>query len=95
MAHRVNAVLRRNRGLPSDLTAAERSTIDAVRPFTMTSVERILALTQAVQYLVRRQIAGPVVECGVWRGGSMMAVARTLSKPESSATSISLTPSRG
>jgi O-methyltransferase len=49
-----------------------------VHPFTMTSPERIFALRQSVQYLVERGIQGDIVECGVWKGGSMMAVARTL-----------------
>jgi O-methyltransferase len=44
----------------------------------MTSQERIHALCSAVRYIEQAQIEGAVVECGVWRGGSMMAVARTL-----------------
>jgi hypothetical protein len=44
----------------------------------MTSVERIFALCKAVEYIVANGIPGDIVECGVWRGGSMMAVARTL-----------------
>ncbi len=44
----------------------------------MTSPERILALCEATRYLIRNQIEGDLVECGVWRGGSMAAVARTL-----------------
>jgi O-methyltransferase len=53
-------------------------TIRSVRPFTLTSPERIASLCEASRYIVRAQIPGDVVECGVWRGGSMMAVARTL-----------------
>jgi O-methyltransferase len=53
-------------------------TIRAVAPFTLTSPERIAALCDATRYVVQAQIPGDVVECGVWRGGSMMAVARTL-----------------
>jgi O-methyltransferase len=49
-----------------------------VRPFTMTSIERISALCQAIRYVARGQIPGDIVECGVWRGGSMMAAAMTL-----------------
>ena len=64
--------------LPPDLTATERETIAAVAPFSMTSPERVVALTQAVEYIQRREIPGDIVECGVWRGGSMMATARTL-----------------
>lgn len=44
----------------------------------MTSVERQVALIDAVRYLVHRGIAGSFVECGVWRGGSTMAMLLTL-----------------
>ncbi|HVX09468.1 TylF/MycF/NovP-related O-methyltransferase [Humibacter sp.] len=44
----------------------------------MTSVDKLHALITATRYVVRYQIPGDVVECGVWRGGSMHAVARTL-----------------
>ena len=64
--------------LPPDLDEATAATIRAVRPFTMTSDLRIAALCDAVRHVVRNGIAGDVVECGVWRGGSMMAAARTL-----------------
>jgi len=49
-----------------------------VKPHTMTGIARVHALRRAVEYVARCDIPGDVVECGVWRGGSMMAVARTL-----------------
>jgi O-methyltransferase len=52
--------------------------IKSVRPFTMTSAERISALCHAVRYISRHNIPGDIVECGVWRGGSMMAAALSL-----------------
>jgi O-methyltransferase len=66
------------RRLPPDLDPVVAATCRAVEPFTMTSPERVAALVEAVRYVCRHGIAGDVVECGVWRGGSMMAVARTL-----------------
>lgn len=69
---------RRGPRLPGDLDARTAAACAAVSPFTMTSPERIAALVEAVRYVSRHAIAGDVVECGVWRGGSMMAVARTL-----------------
>lgn len=63
---------------PPDFTAEELATWNAVRPHTMTSPERVVSLTRAVEHVVQHSILGDVVECGVWRGGSMMAVARTL-----------------
>ena len=49
-----------------------------VRPYTMTSPERIFSLCEAVKYVQDKNIEGDIVECGVWKGGSMMAVAETL-----------------
>jgi hypothetical protein len=63
---------------PPDFGPEDIETCTAVAQFTMTSPERIYALCEAVRYLVRTGITGGIVECGVWRGGSMMAVARTL-----------------
>jgi hypothetical protein len=44
----------------------------------MTSIERIDALREAIEYIHANSIAGDFVECGVWRGGSVMAMALTL-----------------
>ena len=48
------------------------------RQYTMTSWQRLYSLHSAVRYLVNANIPGNFVECGVWRGGSMMMVALTL-----------------
>jgi hypothetical protein len=64
--------------LPADYDDEARETIRAVRPYTMTSPERLNALVLAVRYVTRHRIPGAIVECGVWRGGSMQAAARTL-----------------
>jgi hypothetical protein len=69
---------RRPPAVPPDVDPRTRTVIDRVRPFTMTSPERILALREAVGHVCRHGIAGDIVECGVWRGGSMMAAALTL-----------------
>lgn len=61
-----------------DMSEADRRIMLAAKPFTMTSVERMAALIQAVTYVTQNGIAGDIAECGVWRGGSMMAVALTL-----------------
>jgi O-methyltransferase len=50
------------------------------KPFTMTSVERMHSLHSAVEYVLANSIPGDFVECGVWRGGSSMMMAKTLLK---------------
>lgn len=62
----------------ADLTPADRAIVQRVSPYTMTSLERRASLLGAVDHLVRHRIAGDIVECGVWRGGSMMAIALAL-----------------
>lgn len=61
-----------------DATAEQIDVIASVQELTMTSPQRVLALVSAVEYLEANRIAGSIVECGVWRGGSMSAVAKTL-----------------
>ncbi|SRR6266481_749023 len=61
-----------------DFDEPTRELIKYVLPYTMTSKERLFALRRSVEYIVRNNIPGDIVECGVWKGGSMMAVARTL-----------------
>ncbi len=68
----------RGRTLAPGFDDRDVATFQKVKPFTMTSPERVAALCQAIRYVVRSEIPGAIVECGVWRGGSMMAVARTL-----------------
>lgn len=63
-----------------DIELLDQAVISRVREFTMTSVERLIALLDAVRYLSRENIPGSVVECGVWRGGSMMAAALALTE---------------
>ena len=62
----------------ADLSASDRDIVTRVNPFTMTSLERRASLIGAVDHIVKHGIAGDIVECGVWRGGSMMLVALAL-----------------
>jgi O-methyltransferase len=66
--------------VPSEYEPALAETIRRVRRDTLTSAARIAALCDSVEYLVRARIDGAFVECGVWRGGSMMAAALTLQR---------------
>ncbi|HEY6901817.1 MAG TPA: TylF/MycF/NovP-related O-methyltransferase [Puia sp.] len=65
---------------PSDFSPEEKADISAVRPFTMTSSERLVSLSRAVEHIVSQKIEGDIVECGVWKGGSMLLVARKLAR---------------
>ena len=49
-----------------------------IRPYTMTSEDRIYSLYLSINYIIKNEILGDFVECGVWKGGSMMLAAKLL-----------------
>jgi predicted O-methyltransferase YrrM len=63
---------------PPDFGPHHISIVRAVQGHTLTSLERLFGLIESVEYVTRMKIPGSIVECGVWRGGSMMAVALAL-----------------
>jgi hypothetical protein len=64
--------------LPPDFSEADKSLYLKVRPYTLTTPARVFMLARSLEYLSQHGIAGAVVECGVFKGGSMMAMAETL-----------------
>lgn len=64
--------------LPGHYDGNAKRTIVRVKPRTMTAPEKLFGLILATRYVARHGVPGDVVECGVWRGGSMQAVALTL-----------------
>lgn len=50
------------------------------KDYTMVSRERCYGLYNAVKYVIKNNIPGDFVECGVWRGGSAMIMALTIIK---------------
>lgn len=55
-----------------------REAIERALPYTMTGVARLHALVEAVRYCVDAGVRGSLAECGVWRGGSVLAMVLTL-----------------
>jgi hypothetical protein len=58
----------------------EVAMVQRCRPYTLASAERLEATADAVAYAVDRDIEGALVECGVWRGGSVLAMVLTLQR---------------
>ncbi|HEY4208183.1 MAG TPA: TylF/MycF/NovP-related O-methyltransferase [Puia sp.] len=75
-------LVKRNKlkSLPPDFDPVHTDIYEKVKNHTMTSPERIYSLLEAVRYVETNNIPGSIVECGVWKGGSMMAVAQMLRK---------------
>jgi hypothetical protein len=64
----------------SDFSKFEKDIYHRVSPYTMTGPERIKALINSIEYIIKNDIKGDFVECGVWKGGSIMTIAQILLK---------------
>jgi O-methyltransferase len=60
------------------LSEVERNIIDSSEGWTLCSPLNKHLLMESVRYVYRNNLPGDIVECGVWRGGMMQIVARTL-----------------
>ncbi len=60
-----------------DLEPEARAAIARIRPYSMVADEALITLYQQVAHCERQHIPGALVECGVWKGGSvgLMALA--------------------
>lgn len=60
------------------LSESDRAILEESAPLTMTSAARQVSLLDAVQYTLDADIPGAYAECGVWRGGLVLAMIRKL-----------------
>lgn len=61
-----------------ELDDDDRFVIERAIAYSMTGVPRLQALVDVVRHVVAREIPGAFAECGVWRGGSVLAMILTL-----------------
>jgi hypothetical protein len=54
--------------------------LEKSKPYSMLSVERLYHIYKSVEYVCRHDIAGDIVECGVYLGGAVMMAAEALSR---------------
>ena len=73
-----------------DFSKEDFEIIHEVAPYTSTGPERIVSLVNATKHIIQHNIKGSFVECGVWKGGSMMAILRTLKNLEATDREIYL-----
>ena len=71
-------ITRNSKELPKDMDKKFKNIHKECKNYTMTSIERMYTLYKAVEYVISSKISGDFVECGVWKGGSSMIMAKTL-----------------
>ena len=65
-------------GIKADLSKEDNEIIDFVRPYSMTFPNTIFSLIECVKYVIKQNVKGDIVECGVWHGGSILTIIKTL-----------------
>ena len=76
--HKKNPFMGRD-GIPKDMHEGGFPRLyQACKDYSACSVESMFALYKAVEHVVRRDIPGDMVECGVYKGGSAMMMAMCL-----------------
>lgn len=66
-------------GIPKDMADDTfRRIYNRCREYSICSVAAMFALYKSIEYIVKNNIEGDFVECGVYRGGSAMFMALTL-----------------
>lgn len=76
--------------ISTDFDEQFQQTIRMVQPYTMQSPERLNGLCEAIRYIINNDIEGDIVECGVWRGGGMLAASHTLMQLKNTSKDIYL-----
>ncbi len=78
LGYKLQWIKDKNDKYPPDYPLENISIIKQVNKTTMTSAARVNTLINAVKYISENKINGAIVECGVWKGGSIMAATLTL-----------------
>jgi len=77
---RINGALARRR-VSRELRALspqDHPIVERALPHTLTSVQRLQAVIDATRHVAALDLPGAFAECGVWRGGSVLAMILTL-----------------
>jgi hypothetical protein len=57
---------------PVEFNEFERINIQIAKNYSLTTFERLSALTVACKHVIAKNIPGDFVECGVWKGGNLI-----------------------
>lgn len=58
----------------------ERDLFNISSKYTMTSPDRVFALMKSIDFIIKNNVQGDFVECGVWRGGNLIIFQKFIEK---------------
>ena len=70
------------------ITSKSKKIHSLISPYTMTSIYNQYSLFQAINYVIDKDIEGDIIECGVWKGGSSLLIAKVLADSDKTEKNI-------
>ena len=65
---------------PIEASEEEKRIIELSSKFSMTGIERMYSAFKSLEYCIKNNLDGDIVECGVWKGGNLILFKKVLEK---------------
>ena len=73
-----NDWLRNNENYIAEISANESAILNDIKEYTMTSIPSQWSLLQSIKHVIRNNVEGSFVECGIFRGGNIVLMSKLL-----------------
>ena len=73
-----NDWLRKNENYIAEISANESAILNDIKEYTMTSIPSQWSLLQSIKHVIRNNVEGSFVECGIFRGGNIILMSKLL-----------------
>jgi hypothetical protein len=75
-----NDWLRKNENYIAEISKNESAILNNIKDYTMTSIPSQWSLIQSINHVIRNNVEGSFVECGIFRGGNIILMSKLLEK---------------
>ena len=73
-----NEWLNKNENYIAEISRNESEMLNKIKNFTMTSIPSQWSLIQSIKHIIRNNVEGSFVECGIFRGGNIILMSKLL-----------------
>ena len=70
--------LRKNENYIAEISKNESTILNNIKDYTMTSIPSQWSLIQSINHVIRNNVEGSFVECGIFRGGNVILMSKLL-----------------
>jgi hypothetical protein len=70
--------LKKNENYIAEISTNESAILNDIKDYTMTSIPSQWSLIQSINHVIRNNVEGSLVECGIFRGGNIILMSKLL-----------------